>query len=377
MSDMKENITARQIEIIRATVSEYLLTGEPVGSQIIVNEYMKDVSTATVRKEMSFLEQIGFLRSPHVSSGRIPTDRAIQIYIDELTNFYQITLHQKEKLETFYKKAKLQLDKLLQHTAHLLSSISKNAAVVLAPIPTESIIHHIELISVLENMILMIMVSNSGSVFQKKIRIEQSVNQEDLHKVSRHVNQCLKGYEIGNLQNRDISFLTKNSSLSQELLDVAAKLLQNLIYQPPDQEVYVNGEKNLYKQLLKYFPDPSRVEFIMEKLSDKKFVKDTINHLRGIDEVTSQVGLNIDGEFISGISVLAKGYSIGGKNIGALGVIGSSMMPYDKLIPTIDYSSILLSKVLSERYEFVSSKEDSFESINHKAILNNIKLLNN
>ncbi len=358
-----EGITERQSRVIQAVVGEYVVTGQPVGSHSITESYDLKISSATIRKEMSVLEQMGLLVSPHTSSGRIPTDGAIQFYVDKLVDLYQITMSEKTRLENFYTKAKWQLDQLLQRTAQLLSLNSNSAGVVLAPVSTESIIKRVELISILDNLILAVIVSHSGTIFQKKIQTEIVLNQENLYKISRYLNQHLNGYEIADLQKKGLSFLVESvEELSQELINVAIQIVQSFVYNPPDQEVYIDGEGNFYKQLLETTSNAEKAESIVSEMLDQNFIRDKINHLRDATKVTSQIGINIHGNYIAGISILIKGYSVGGRNIGALGVIGCSRIPYDKLIPTIDYSSILLSNVLEERYDLSSEKNNELIS---------------
>ena len=358
--DVSNRITERQSKIIQAVVSEYVLSGQPVGSHSIMDDYQLEISSATIRKEMSVLEQMGLLKSPHTSSGRVPTDNAIQYYVDELVSLYEITLSEKARLEDFYRKAKWQLDQLLQRTAQLLSLNSNSAGVVLAPVSTGSVIKRVELISILDNLILAVIVSHSGAIFQKKIQTETGINQESLYKISRFLNQHLNGYEIFDLQEKGLSFLVESTELlDQKLMDIAIQVVQSFVYNPPDQEVYIDGEGNFYRQLLEYASDSGSAKAIMNKILNQKFIREKMNHLRDASRVTSQIGLDVDGEYIAGISILTKGYSVGGRDMGALGVVGCNRIPYDKLIPTIDYSSILLSNVLEERHDTSSEQRDT------------------
>ncbi len=342
-----EGFTNRQVEIMRAIVSEFVLSGQPVGSQILVEKCGLDISSATVRKEMSVLEQMGYLISPHTSAGRVPTDMAFQFYVNDLLSLYEITLTEKSKLEKFYQQAKMQLDQLLQATAHMLAMTSDYAGVVLSPLSTGSIIKRVELVSVLDNLVLLIMVSGSGSVYQKKVQIPRSVSQEELYKISRYLNQRLKGYELADLQDRGLELLSEEASELQNLAEIAVTIAQSLVYNPPDQEVFIDGESNLYRQLMQSLPE--QADEVIHYLENRVNINQLLNRLKSGSDIRVQFGLDIDGKHIEGISVVAKGYSIGGRNMGALGVIGLNRMPYDKLIPTIDYSSQVLSEVLSER----------------------------
>ena len=196
------NITERQAKVIQAIVNQYVLSGEPVASQNLVEKYQFNFSPATVRKEMSVLEQIGLLISPHTSSGRIPTDNAFKYYISELVHLYEITLAEKSKLEEFYKGIKLQLEQLLEETSKLLANLSDSVGIALAPISQESIIKRIELVLIQDDFVLLVMVSQSNSIFQKKIQLEKPITQDELYVVTKFLNEFLKGYEIKDIQEK-------------------------------------------------------------------------------------------------------------------------------------------------------------------------------
>ena len=219
-----------------------------------------------------------------------------------------------------------------------------------------------ELVSILDNLILIIIVSQSGAIFQKKIQTEETVSQESLYKISRYLNQRLKGYEISDLQQKGLSFLVDTGDLfDQELMNIAVQVVQAFVYNPPDQQVYIDGEGNFYRQLLEQFSDSDNAKYIMNSLLDKQYLRNIINQLRNASKVTFRIGVQLNNKHIPGISILAKGYSVGGQNMGALGVIGCSRIPYDKLIPTIDYSSILLSNVLDENSDEINNNKGEIE----------------
>ncbi len=348
---MDEQITKRQAEIVHAVVNGYLNSGQPVGSAIIVEKFVCNVSSATVRKEMSILEQMGYLFSPHTSAGRVPTDKAVELYVDELIRLYDGALIRDDELEMFYKTANVQLDKLLKVTAQQLSAASESAGLVLAPQASGSVIKQIELVSITENIVLMVMVSRSGSIFQKKIKLETPHHQEELYKISRFLNHMLKGHEVGDIREKGLSFFIDSSHDLGDLGASAMQVAQNLVYMPPDQQVIVEGEAIFYKRLLEEHPDTRLAEKLIRKLEDKSFIHDMINEVKDDDHVNVRVGIEMDGEMMHGVAVLARSYCVGGRNVGALGVIGMSRMPYEKTVRSLGYSSEILSNVLKERNE--------------------------
>ncbi|MDH4198937.1 MAG: heat-inducible transcriptional repressor HrcA [Spirochaetia bacterium] len=348
---MLERITKRQAEIVRAVVNGYVLTGQPVGSAIIVERFICDISSATVRKEMSVLEQMGYLFSPHTSAGRIPTDLGMELFIDELINIYEDSIENISEFEDFYKSANMQVDKLMKVTAQQLASASQNAGFVLTPAATGAVINRIEIVSVTDNIGLVILISQTGTIFQKKIKFETAHSQEDFYKISRYLNQMLKGYEIEDIKEKGLAFFFDSSTDLGDLGNSAMIVAQNLIYLPPDQQVLFEGEAALYKRLLEEHPNTGEAEKLVRILDDKEFLMELLNTLKSDKRINVQVGLDIDGEHISGISVLSRGYSVGGRNIGSLGVIGVNRMPYEQIIRSMDYSSAILSNVLKETGE--------------------------
>lgn len=342
-------MTDRQGEILRALVKEYVASGEPVGSQILVEKFSMAFSPATVRKEMSVLEQMGLLSSPHTSAGRVPTDRAFQLYLGDLVNLFEITLNQKAELEDLYRSAALQLDQLLKTTAQMLAQTSNFAGIVLAPNSIGSSIKRIELVSVMESLVLMIMISSSGAIYEKKIKLERVVSQEDLYKISRYLNQNLKGFELGDVQERGLEFLSGSLAELGELSDIGTAVTQAIVYNPPDQTIHIEGNTNLHRKIYELTPDRRKAERIITQLESQDYIASVFERMKNLPQVGSQVGLEIDGEIMSGITILGKGYTLSGKSVGALGVIGANRMPYERLIPALDYSSQILSNVLSEK----------------------------
>jgi len=351
MQSMAERITKRQADIVRAVVNGYVLTGQPVGSAIIVERLICSVSSATIRKEMSVLEQMGYLYSPHTSAGRVPTDLAMELYIDELVNLYEDSLDNITELEEFYKTANMQVEKLMKVTAQQLATASQNAGFVLTPRAAGATINRIELVSVTDNLVLVILVSRTGTIYQKKIKIENNHTQEDLYKVSRYLNQILKGYDIEDIKEKGLAFFIDSNSGLGDLGSTAMQVAQSLIYMPPDQQVLLEGEATFYKRLLDEHPDTSQAEKLVNILDDKDFLIEMLNSLKSEKRITVRVGLDVDGEHLSGISILSCPYSVGGRKIGSLGVIGINRMPYENIIRSMDYGSEILSNVLKETSE--------------------------
>ncbi len=356
---MAGELTDRQVEIIKAIVREYIQTGLPVSSQLLVDKFQFDISSATARKEMSLLEQVGLLDSPHTSSGRIPTDEAFRYFVEDAVNLSSYTVDEKPEWRNLYKEAQLQIEPLFRSTASHLSAASNYVGFVLAPTAINAIIKNIEIISILENLVLVVLVAASGAYYQKKIKLEKEIHQDELHKISRYLTKNLGGYELMELQERGLGTLGKEKSLDLEL-ETAVMIAQSVIYYPPEASLYMEGQNYLFRRLIEDYNDHDRAERVIRFLQDDATFSEFLNAMKKDDKISYTIGLNLDGEPYPGVSVLTRSYSIGGRNIGILGVAGISRMRYDKIIGSLQYSAALLSTIFNEKSNF-TEMEDMLE----------------
>jgi len=360
---MQQGLTKRQLELLRIIVKDFVETGDPIGSKVLVDKYTVKISSATIRKEMSFLEQVGLLQSMHTSSGRIPTEEAIRIYINELLDLYELSETQKIELDNYYNSGQLQVENLLQKVSQVLAMSSESMGIVTAPVCTNSIIKRVELVSVKDNMVLLIMISGAGSIFQKKIKIDKAVSQEELYEISRFLNQNMKGFELSDLQQKGLEFLSDASDKNnvfvkqaEKKIEIAVKIAQELIYSPPEQQFFIEGQVNFFSKISDQIENKKEAEQLFNKIKNKNTLKALLIKSKLKEKIqngiNAQVGLEIDDEIYSGFSILTKNYSIGGKAIGTLSIIGLNRMNYEKIIPILDYSSTVLTQALSKANEF-------------------------
>ncbi|MCB1147872.1 MAG: hypothetical protein KDK38_13815, partial [Leptospiraceae bacterium] len=183
------------------------------------------------------------------------------------------------------------------------------------------------------------------------------LSQEDLYKISKFLNAYLPGHEISSLQIKGLDFLSDAHSTLGEHADTAVHIAQSLVYSPPDQNVIVEGENNFVRELLESHNEKAEAHKIIHYLQNRSELCSLINTIITNPTVSVQIGIDIDGSHYEGITILTRRYSVGGAALGALGVIGTSRMPYDRLIPAMNYGARMLSEVLSRRGE-ISSDDD-------------------
>lgn len=358
---MKAQITDRQAEIIRHVIEEYVDEGTSVSSQVLVEKYCLPYSSATIRKEMSILEQMDYLFSPHTSSGRRPTEGAFRFYIERVLSIYQVAPSEKKRLESLYEKNGTEVETVLKGTAQNLAKASACVGFVTAPLSQNSIIQNIHLVSVRSDCALIIMVSTASTIFQNQVTLLHSATQEDLNIVSRFFNKHLSALDLGSLQQRGLSFLSDTCGELGDLAELGVMLLQNFVYNPPEQKVHLDGLNNLHNKLLSEDKSTSEAEEIIEKVKNRDFLLNLAEEIKDDEEVFSCVGMVLDSVEYSGVSFLGKMYTVDGRKMGYLGVIGSVRMPYNRLIPTILCSAHLLSGVFQVQKDLSINPQESLK----------------
>ena len=188
----------RKVKVLHAIINSYILKAEPVGSRTISKQYDLGVSSATIRNEMSDLEELGYLNKPHTSAGRIPSDKAYRLYVDQLLKAEKLKMDMKKKNEI--KKALVEesqeIDQLIQNSAKIISAITSYTSLAISPQLKESRLKHIQLIPIDEAEILVVLVNESGIVKNTIFRVEQNIPEDQLLTISNFLNHKLKGFTM-------------------------------------------------------------------------------------------------------------------------------------------------------------------------------------
>ena len=201
-------LNERMKNILTAVVHRYITTAEPVSSAIIAGKYNLDLSTATIRHEMYLLEKYDYLWQPHTSSGRIPTDKGYRFYVDNLMTKSYLREKEKREIMQIYNKSK-EFEETMKITSQLLSKLTNNIGVVLAPVVYNDLVKDIQFIPVGSNRILTVIITDTGLVCQKIIKVSGEITKDRLNYLSNFVNS--------KLAEKDINLTNLNNLLIDEL----------------------------------------------------------------------------------------------------------------------------------------------------------------
>ncbi len=331
----------RKLKILTAVVDEYIVTGEPVGSKVIMSHVK--ASSATIRNEMAELEKQGYLEQPHTSAGRVPTYNGYRLYVDQLMEQNPLTDEEKQRLDAMLPKDFLTEEDLVEHASLALAELTKCAAVVANSTPKFSLISKVEVIPTGKRMYVILMITSNGAIRNKVCRLEFDLTHEQLEFFDNFVKENLSGMPLSELSDSYIEKLTEAmgtymmtlSPLVSELLKMSKEM---------DSDIILKGQLNLLTS--KDLNQNEIISFLDNQRELRSFIDSTFS------------GLNImfspekDGFVIHNSSIITSPFSKDGKTAGALGLIGPMRIDYAKFIPYLEYFTGRISDMISERDEY-------------------------
>ena len=333
----------RQEKILKAVVYRFIMTGTPVGSKSLAESLNLGISPATIRNELSKLEGMGYLFQPHTSAGRVPTDLGYRFYVDSLMGRTRLREEETEAILTLFSHKTRELENLLQETSTLLSRLTSAAAMVIAPRLRRNLIKHVDLVKLAEDVILLVIITDTGRVEKKVIEIEEGEKVSDLEEVQAFLNRLLQGRgldELGSLGgDRELGAL-KSRQLAEKVIAVIQDILSHEDYE----RVYVGGTVNL----LRYLDEEGvmRIENLLKHFEEQYFLLNMLSEALRSKELVVRIGDENLYKELQYFSLVATPYAIGDEMMGTVSVLGPTRMDYARVIPTVDFIAKSLSRTL-------------------------------
>ena len=340
-------LNERMKNILTAVVHRYITTAEPVSSAIIAEKYNLDLSTATIRHEMYLLEKYDYLWQPHTSSGRIPTDKGYRFYVDNLMIKSHLREKEKKEIIQIYNKSK-EFEETMKITSQLLSKLTNNIGVVLAPVIYNDLVKNIQFIPVGSNRILTIIVTDTGLICQKIIKVSGEINKDRLNYLSNFINSKLVEEDVNltNLNNLLIEELDKIISF-QERFNYIHKFLEECFdFEYSENKVYLDGRMNIIKH--PEFKETDKLNYILSLIEEENVLANTIRRYLGLRKTKIIIGKESKLKEMQNCSLVTSEYRIKGKSAGAIGILGPTRMDYPRMVSIAEYISDKLSEILSE-----------------------------
>jgi heat-inducible transcriptional repressor len=322
----------RKRRILRAIIDDYILTGVPVGSRTISKKYETGLSSATIRNEMSDLEELGFLDQPHVSAGRIPSAKAYRLYVDTLLQTGKIANDSAETIQDHFSGRVHQMEDVIDHAAQVLSSLTHYTAVVLSPKGAQPRLQTVQLVPVSEETALVVIVTDMGVVRDSVIRIGSQMDSDTLYAISRTLTSELHGCTLQEACER-IPALMNRVSGNDEILQELYGYLNNDTRAVRKAHMAVGGTSNMLA-----YPEYSDVDKARNFLSLMETRDKLADIVRGNGELafTVRIGPETGVPEMADCSIVTATYSTRGGQQGTIGVIGPTRMRYSRVISILN-----------------------------------------
>ncbi len=339
------DINVRAKKVLHAVVSEYLSTGEAVGSETVTRRYSLEVSAATVRNVMSDLEELGLLRHTHTSAGRIPTDRGLRYYVDTLLRVRSLTAGEKDDIRERYGARPSDVPEVMQRTSRILRELSHLTVIVQSPRPESDALSHIEFVRLRDGQLLAVLATAAGQVQNKLVPVDFTLTNSEIERIHNYLNALIAGLTLGEVRARVAAELEHERTARDQILQRALQLASAVV--PPDDvpsraDVLVDGQSNL----LAGAEDVERAKALLRALEEKDIILRLLDRTLTAPGICVFIGAEANLADLTDVSVVAAAYGGEDRPLGTIGVIGPSRMNYSKVIPLVDFTAEMITEAL-------------------------------
>ena len=336
----------RKLAILRAIVTDYVSSQEPVGSKALVERHNLNVSPATVRNDMAVLEEEGYITQPHTSAGRIPTDKGYRLFVDRLSTVKPLTSAEKRAITQFMAGA-LDVDDVVRRTVALLAQITRQVAIVQYPVLSSMVIRHVEVLRLGADRGLVMCVSATGAVEQRLVVLppEGDGHDDDLALVRGRLAELLVGATPREAVDQLATFTDQLPPAASGLAATIVAALLDIVTDDPGARVAVAGVPNLTR-----FGDQfeTTVKPVLEALEEQVVLLRLLGEATSPTDVTVRIGHENPYESLQATSVVASGYGTDERAWATLGIVGPTRMDYPSAIASVRAVARYVGRFLAE-----------------------------
>ncbi|WP_433209913.1 heat-inducible transcriptional repressor HrcA [Dactylosporangium sp. CS-047395] len=321
----------RKLEVLRAIVEDYVATQEPVGSKSLVERHNLRVSPATVRNDMAVLEEEGYIRQPHTSAGRVPTDAGYRLFVDKLSRVKPLSQAERRAIERFLIGA-VDLDDVVHRTVRLLAQLTRQVAVVQYPSLSRASVRHFELVPISTTRLMVVMIAETGRVEQRLVDLPGPILADDVTELRRMINEKLVGKRLAETPPLVVALVEETApSLRPPMTALSTVLLETLV-ERTEERIALAGTANLARGGLLDFQGSLRP--ILEALEEEVILLKLFGEVEP-SMTRVRIGDENEIEDLRTASIVATGYGPGTMVVGGMGVLGPTRMDYPGNIATV------------------------------------------
>jgi heat-inducible transcriptional repressor len=340
-------IGRREQEILTAIVETYISTGEPVGSRTLSRRNSEGLSAATIRNVMADLAEAGLLAQPHTSSGRVPSVEGYRYYAEKLSDQVSLKPDDEQNIQRYFQGVN-EVQEFMERTSHVLSMISSGVGVAVTSTGPRKALEHVHFQRLAEQRVLAIVVTRSGVVHDRVLRLPRVVEQAELDLAARYINDNFRGWMIEEVRRELERRIEQERSEYDRLMGSVAQLYQSgaLATKDEDAEVFVEGTANLVRnendterlrQLLKTLEEKTRIVELLSSYVDAR--QEAVRVIIGLEDTMPD---------LSSFVLIGAPARSGQEILGRLAVIGPTRMDYQHTITAVSYIARLFDKLLND-----------------------------
>ena len=343
-----QELDERKQKILHAIIRNYLETGEPVGSRTISQYADLGLSSATIRNEMSDLEEMGYIIQPHTSAGRIPSDMGYRFYVDQL-------MKEKEQEVTEMKELMIQrqdkMELVLKQMAKVLAANTNYATMITSPQYHRTKLKFIQLSVIGEDQLLAVVVAEGNVVKNKVIPISHGLDNETILKLNILLNTSLNGLTMEEINLSTIARLKEQAGIHSEVINSVLDAVAEAIQMDDDLEVYTSGTTNIFKY--PELADSTKASALLSAFEDKQQLASLMEDMKDEDDTGIQVyiGNETPGQTMKDCSVVTTTYELGEGMKGTIGIIGPKRMDYEKVVDNLKTLTNQLDLIFNKNKE--------------------------
>ncbi len=339
------NLNERSLQLLKALVERYVQDGQPVGSRVLSKDSDLNLSPATIRNVMADLEEMGLIRSPHTSAGRVPTVSGYRLFVDALLTVKPLDSRLLEQLSASLLEEVEDSGDVVEKASRLLSEVTQMAGVVTLPKREVVILRHIEFLPLSGNRVLVIFVTDEQEVHNKIIVTDRVFTPAELQQAANYLNSVYSGRTIASVRAAVLEEMTlKQRQVNQEMID-AVQMAQRTFEQKPAEDCVISGQTNLMD--FSELSDMERLKQLFEAFNQKQGILHLLDKCQDADGVQIFIGEESGFEVFQQCTLVTAPYEVNDEVVGVLGVIGPTRMAYDKVIPFVDVTAKLLGSALN------------------------------
>lgn len=343
-----QELDERKQKILHAIIQNYLEKGEPVGSRTISKYADLGLSSATIRNEMSDLEEMGYIIQPHTSAGRIPSDMGYRFYVDQL-------MKEKEQEVTEMKELMIQrqdkMELVLKQMAKVLAANTNYATMITSPQYHRTKLKFIQLSVISEDQLLAVVVAEGNVVKNKVIPISHGLDNETILKLNILLNTSLNGLTMEEINLSTIAKLKEQAGIHSEVINSVLDAVAEAIQMDDDLEVYTSGTTNIFKY--PELADSTKASALISAFEDKQQLASLMEDMKDGEDTGIQVyiGNETPGQTMKDCSVVTTTYELGEGMRGTIGIVGPKRMDYEKVVDNLKTLTNQLDLIFNKNKE--------------------------